>query len=1263
MSDPPSEVDGAAFEGTERFEVLRHLGSGGMGSVYEALDRQSGARLAIKTFQRASALYQLKQEFRSLADIRHPNLAQLFELILDGDQWFFTMELLDGVDFVSFVRSSWPSGAPPDDRATTERDDADTVQDPMGGVVSVTARAAAEGYDSARLSAAFGQLCLGIDALHRAGKVHRDIKPSNVLVTKSGRVVVLDFGLVQDLGVARASKSARIEGTVAYMSPEQAAQRPSVPASDWYAVGVMLYEALTGELPFEGTIVEVLAKKLMATPPAPAELDPRVEPEWSELCLALLARDPERRPQGSEILARLGVEAPRAPAAAPSGAPPPFVGRRAELEILRGCWEQEQRAEAVVAIVGGPSGIGKTALIGHFVEELASGPALARPALLLAGRCHERETLPFKAFDAIVDTLSLHLMSLDAELRRDLLPRDIRYLSGVFPVLWRVEAINDPRYERPSIPEPKELRRRAFACFAELLGRLCRTRSLLLFIDDFQWADDDSYDLFRALIDSPRARQLTFLISSRADASTSEAARAGFDTISAHLASRRSTRFIDLGPLAPADAARLTRTLLRHGAGADTATRVEAVVREAEGSPFFVHEMTRHLLRGAPQEGRSLTLESMMSDRLDGLPDSSRDLLRLIAVAGDPMPQSVLSAAARVPMGSSAWDEAVHGLTAAGLIRRHGLRRTDTAEIYHDRIRRTVQADEDLDRVDLHGRLAEALEAEPRTRPGLLVHHWSMASEPARAGAHIAAAIDEAWALLAFGQAAQMYRLGLDLETEPAARSALYKGLGDALANMGRPRAAARAYLDGLPGATVAARLELQHLAAGKLLQGGYITEGIETLRGVLDLVGIRFLSSPAAVLASVVYQQLRLRIEGLSFRERALREIPPQELLRLDVLRSASTGFSVVDTIRGADFQVRTLRRALRVGEIGRISEALALHGAYSAGLGGKHLAEGRETVARATALAERSGDPRLLAIATGSRGMVEFWSGDWEQTVAHFARGERLLMDRCHGVHWELATARTFHGLGLMRLGELGELGERYDRHVADAQRMGDRFGAAGFGTRHNVVWLARDAPARAEQELHGALSTWPPGSFHLQHFWALFARCERLLYEGQPAEAQRVMSAGIGPLKRSLLMRVQMVRAEVTELRGRICLALAAAEPDGRRRHQRVRRARRFARALMDEGQDFIAAWGAAIEAGAAWLVSSDAGALDEAIERLTGARLHLYAAAARRRRGERVGGEPGRSLQEEADAWMRDKGVVNPRRMTAMLLPVASPPITA
>src|SRR5215212_6742895 len=233
------------FRGTERFVLQRRLGDGGFGVVYEAHDRQKDAVVALKTLRHFTpdSLYRFKREFRSLADITHPNLVQLFELVSDADEWFFTMELVCGETFLEYVSTELPDLS----RRPTPQRSGDEVP---AGPARID-----------RLDATLPQLIEGVAALHRAGCIHRDLKPSNVLVSAAGRVVLLDFGLLVDLAADATMQSLQVAGTPAYMSPEQTTGQPLTPASDWYSAGVMLFECLTGALPFDGSFVELYAAK------------------------------------------------------------------------------------------------------------------------------------------------------------------------------------------------------------------------------------------------------------------------------------------------------------------------------------------------------------------------------------------------------------------------------------------------------------------------------------------------------------------------------------------------------------------------------------------------------------------------------------------------------------------------------------------------------------------------------------------------------------------------------------------------------------------------------------------------------------------------------------------------------------------------------------------------------------------------------------------------------------------------------------------
>ncbi|MBW2278458.1 MAG: serine/threonine protein kinase, partial [Deltaproteobacteria bacterium] len=301
------QSDHGEFEGTARFEVRRRLGAGGMGVVYEVIDRERNTRVALKTLRHARPqdLYRFKNEFRALRDLEHRNLVSLGELIEEEGEWFFTMELVRGCDLLSYVRSGpVAQGSPPTTPGTPTSLQARESEPPDSRLLDMPA---GEGdFDEDRLCDAFAQLAQGLGVLHAAGKVHRDIKPSNILVTDDGRVVLLDFGLLKETAEDRQSTDVHIVGTAAYMAPEQATGKGVGPPADWYGVGVILFVALTGQLPFDGPPIEVFMAKQQRDAPRPSALVPTVPEALDALCVELLQRDSAKRPTGDEVMRRLG---------------------------------------------------------------------------------------------------------------------------------------------------------------------------------------------------------------------------------------------------------------------------------------------------------------------------------------------------------------------------------------------------------------------------------------------------------------------------------------------------------------------------------------------------------------------------------------------------------------------------------------------------------------------------------------------------------------------------------------------------------------------------------------------------------------------------------------------------------------------------------------------------------------------------------------------------------------------------------------------
>jgi serine/threonine protein kinase len=1257
------------------YRIERELGRGGMGVVYRAFDQRRGEVVALKTVRRAdaAAILRFKREFRALADLSHLNLVTLHELTADGSSWFYTMELIEGVNFSRFVRSetdpplaetSEASGLPGTFRpggASTATDligDAGPSypeRDGTGPVAGPEPRSRLSPAALTRLRSALGQLAEGVEFLHEAGRLHRDLKPSNVLVTRQGRVVILDLGLSAELGPSGAHQSSerQILGTASYMAPEQAAGRPLSPAVDWYSVGAMLYEILTGRLPFVGRPLDILRDKQQFEPPAPCELVPGLPDDLNALCVDLLRRDPAARPTGREVLRRLGDGTGEPDLRVP--APPlhplaPFIGRARQLECLEAAFADVCRGQTVACYIHGPSGVGKSALVRRFLDERIGRDA----ATVLAGRCYEQESVPYKALDGIVDALGRYLKHLPMWEAHALLPRDIRSLIRVFPALRQAEAVATAPRLAVEVPDPQELRRRAFRALRELLARLGDRRPLVLAIDDLQWGDSDSAVLLAELLRPPDAPRLLLLGCYRSDdAATSPLVRA---LLAVHEGdgSGIDRRVLALGTLEPAEAEDLALSLLGRE-GEPVHARAVAIARESGGNPFFVAELVRSVQADAGLLDRvpgadEVDLDEVLWARIGRLPAEARRLLEVVAVSGRPLGPAEVSRAAEL-------GERVHAtltlLRSGRLVRGAGSPERDEIETYHDRVREAVIAHlPPTILADHHRRLALVLESSGRADPEVLAVHFQGAREPGRAGAYYAQAAAQAAATLAFDRAAKLYRLTMELGTWDDAESRrLRVGRADALANAGRGAEAAREYLAATAGATVAEAFERRRLAAMQYLISGHIDEGLAELSTVLEAVGMALPRTPRRAVLSLIVQRLRLRGRGLHFRPRDAGQVAAEDLARIDVCWAAAGGLGITDPIRGAEIQARGLLLALRAGEPYRIARALALEAAFNSTPGGPAERRVSRLLRAAEPIAHRLDDPHTTGLVVVAQGIAAYFAGYWKRASELCDRAGVMLSTQCTGATWEVDRSRLFALWSLQFRGELAELGRRWPIVLQEARERGDRYLITNLNTLLlSTLRLAADDPEGAEVELRQVMGQWSQQGFHVQHNEAFGAEVQIRLYRGDGVGAWNFVSMHYAPsLVQSYLKRLQKIRVFFYERRARCALAAAqsAADPG-----PLVRSAERDAWRLGRERAAWSRALAYPIRAGVAAARgdrSRAANLFADAVTHLEAVDMNLYAAASRRRLGELLGGAEGQAQVERADSWMRQQTIRDPARM--------------
>jgi hypothetical protein len=1229
-----------SFGGTGRFHVRARVGQGAVGVVFDAWDDELKIRVALKVLRGVSpeALLALKKDFRAVQDIRHPNLVRTGELFEEGGTWFFTMEFVDGVSLRRYVRpneGSYPSIRPDGQPPASPR------------------------YDEARLRAVLPQLVGALSALHAHGKVHRDVKPSNVLVTEAGRVVLLDFGVVSDLGPDVEGASDDFVGTVAYMAPEQALSEPISPATDWYAVGVILYEALTGRLPFHGPMHELVAKKLKGPPPAPSTLVPGAPRDLDALCVDLLRVVPEARPSEAEILARLGVaerEGPSPGAVLTGGV---FVGREGELGALERALADVRRGATVTALVHGESGVGKSFLVRRFLTRVREEHPTA---VILAGRCFERESVPYKAVDGVIDQLRDHLFSLTGDERSTILPADAPLVARAFPVLTDVISTAEP--EHLEATNPQALRAAMFASLRRLLAAIGSRCPLVVSVDDLQWADKDSLELIADVMRPPDAPRLLLVATIRM--ATESASRDDRRRIEA-LELTGDVRDVQVQQLSLDEARALAKALL--GASADDSF-VDEMVAESKGHPLFIDELARQ--RSSTRRTKVLRLDDALWQRVTRLERPVQRVLELISVAGLPIAQGVAAEAAGIELGQLS--DVAGELRAGHLAKTSGARREDVIEAYHDRVRESVLAHVEPEaRALWHGRLAAALERVQSDDAETLAVHWHGAGDTARAAMYAERAADAAMRTLAFERAARLYRSALagaraTAQARVPGEGAITQGdqertrdlerrLAVALRSAGYIADAAEVNLALAEQATGEQAIDLRRRAAEQLLCSGHFEAGLSLLRGVLAAVGIYFPRSPATVILSVIFYRIVLAVRGLDVRAAMPTKASSAALIRADAAWSAGCSFAMTDNMRGAYFQARNLVLCLRLGDRERVAKALAMEVCFRSSGGRKSEPEVAALLARQWELTREVGTPEVTAMAHAATGYHHFMVGRWAAAFDALAQAETTFRESCIGVTFHLNSVRSMMYRTLASLGRLRELDSRVPPLLREAEKHADLFALANVRSVPLVLLGLRDGdPQSAREELGQANARLPRGAFLIQHYYALLGECLIDLYAGDGAAALERLDAAWPALRRSLLLRVQTVRVTMLEQRARA--ALSAARSRGSAKRELLATADRATERLQSEKLPWSTALATMFQAGSAAArgdATAATTALESAEQQFETLEMRLYAAACRRRRGAITDGEAGDLLVREADARFVEEGTRDPERMAGIYLP--------
>ncbi|MDB4976215.1 MAG: ATPase/protein kinase family protein [Myxococcaceae bacterium] len=1216
---------GQSIAGAHRFDLRGLLGDGGGGVVYRAFDRALGHEVALKLMHRREGdeLTRFRQSFPQLKRLAHPSLVQLYDLVEERGQVLLVMELIEGVDLLRFVRRGTRS------------------------------------FDELRVRAAFGQLAQALQALHQERKIHRDVKPPNVRVTPQGRVVLLDLDLAIDLDAERSERALGLHlrpvGTAMYMAPEQAAGLRLGTASDWYSMGVVLYEALTGVRPFSGTDLEVLLEKQECKPVPPRDLVPDLPADLERLCVDLLASDPHDRPTGAEILRRLHVNedvlSARWTSASLLSTRPAFVGRASELARIEAAFERSRHAAVVVRVTGEP-GVGKTSLCDEAVRRLKQ----REPRLLaLRGACSRYPDKSHAPLHEPIARLAEALREGRSSVRLSVSASALRLLEHAFPgAVVGLEAKNHGR--TALAPEPLEQRWRAIGTLRAILAEAAALRPIVLQLDDYHWADVDTQRFVSSLVAGPDAPRFLLLLSEEPEPGL------------VHASEPCANETLELRNLSRDESALLIEELLER-AGDGYRELEPSLVRfsqhhdsvRTDCSPLLVQERVRQaiLFEHVPRSERALDgdLTSMLTRRVAGLCEPALRILQLVCAAFDALPQAVCERAA--DLLPAEFTRHVASLSIAGLLRSIELQGEDGLIATHALVAEFVDlALQGPRRVLIHQRLASALMArDAAPASGRLLRHQGESGDHARAAESAQLAAEQAYGALAFQRAAELFTLSASLRppTQNEQGHRLLRRMAEALAHAGWVLSAATIYREAAPFASAAESLHMHQRSFECFLRGAEVEEGLRVMDELLSSLGVKRALSTSHALWSLHAQRVRMRLRGHGFRVRRASQVAASELRKVDVLFVSGAQLMRVDAAQGAALLAQAWAAARTVGEPQRIARALCTEAWSFVGRGTTDPRRALGLLETARALTERHNAPELDGHLRLAQGMLALSAYQVRECSTHCRDASRVFRDSCVDVTWELSMAQVHQLLALSFMSHYREAAPTLQLYKRESEERGDMWTyTALLGVEALGTCLADDAVELAEARLCEAASRWSPrDTLNTQSVLRLLGSSALDLYRRTEHAEQRFESR-MEELDLRQLRRLPFERIALLELGARTRLLAAALRPSPaafraveadvvRLLHEHEPAASGFAHLLL--GNLHFARGDRA----------RSLKLLEQGIAELDPLGLGQWVAPARLALGRLCGGTRGYAMEESARAQLKQRGVARPERFAAMMLP--------
>jgi ABC-type oligopeptide transport system substrate-binding subunit/serine/threonine protein kinase len=758
-----------------RYRLEAEIGRGGVGVVYRAHDTVLDRDVAVKVLSAPDLTPEsrsgLLREARSVAQLNHPNIVSVYDAgeaqagPAEGAFPFVVMELVDGPS----LHQSRPGRL--EDTLTIAR-----------------------------------QVCAALEHAHAHGVVHRDLKPENVLLAPGGTAKLNDFGLARSM-VSRVSREGTIAGTVFYLAPELALGKEFDGRADLYALGVMLYELVTGELPFVAEDpIAVLSQHLYAPVVPPRARNAAVPPVLDALITRLLSKDPRARPAsaaevrhtlaGADILdtEAMPLQELSVLERIERGR---MVGRERELQEARARWARAVSGQGQTLLISGEPGIGKTRL----VRSLATQVRVSR-GRVLEGACYAEGGMPYGPFTQLLRAIPPEQVDESLGLPDSVLA-DLLSLSPFLRL---------SRPQRTQDPSPEDMQAERDRLFQELVlffSALARQAPLMLVVEDIQWADSSTLSLLRQLARHLRHERLLLAVTYR-DVEPHEAQL--LHELLLQLQRERLATRLKLLRLDREQTRELLAVLFSEEI---TPEFLEGIYTETEGNPFFIEEVCKTLVesgrlyyadgrwhRPSMEElGVPQNVSVAIDSRVRVLPQAAQQVLRLAAILGRTFSLDILIAASELDeeglldgldaaLRAQLLEEVSEEGAAPGRRDEYRDSKSDshplpgkTLTFVHGLVASTlVESMTITQRRRLHQQAAAAIESVSPGQLEALAYHYDRAGNTAKATHYLLKAGDRARALYAFEEALRHYQRALVLlkeqgESKQAAETLMRLGL------------------------------------------------------------------------------------------------------------------------------------------------------------------------------------------------------------------------------------------------------------------------------------------------------------------------------------------------------------------------------------------------------------------------------------------------------------------------------------------------------